>query len=103
MGQRRPAICTSLASESAAFDLRDDVKAAERIGRCERLLDGGDVGRAREVIAQSASIDLPFSGAGLQIQSAARFLAPPDGVRGCRAVSHYLFSPFSLRSRTFGC
>jgi len=70
-----------LSGESTALDLGANVVTSKRVSRRERLLNCGDVRRAREVVAQGASIDQPFSRTGLQVQSADRFLAASNRVR----------------------
>src|SRR5512133_778705 len=57
-----------LAGDAAAVDVRLHVKAAERVGRRERLLDGGDEHGTREVVAERAPVDTPLARAGLQIE-----------------------------------
>src|SRR6185312_887990 len=67
-----------LAGVATAVDVRLHVIAAERIGRHERLLNGRDVRRAREIIAQRAAIHVPLARTGLQEHTAHRFLPAAD-------------------------
>src|SRR5437773_2609964 len=87
----RQAQRTSLSRRSAAFDVRANVIAAKRIGRCERLLDGRHERWAREVISQRASVDVPLARAGPKIDTAHRFLAAANRVNVLR-VGHYFSS-----------
>src|SRR5690242_15340712 len=78
-----------LARLAAALTLRLDIIATERVGRRERLLDGGHERRPREEIAERAPVHVPFSGSGLEVHAARRFLAAADGVNG-RRLHHLL-------------
>src|SRR3712207_3658952 len=49
-----------LPGEPAAGHVRLHVKAAERVGDLERLLDGEHVRGAREVVTERAPIDVPL-------------------------------------------
>ena len=91
---------TSLTGEPAAFDLRFDIVAAERVRNGERLLNGRDVRRTREIISQRAPVNRPLARARLDLQPADGFLAPSDRMS---AIGSHYFSLFLLRSSTFGC
>src|SRR5688572_16649009 len=83
-----------LAGLPAPLHVRLHVVLAERVGRRERLLDGRDERRPREVVAERAPVDVPLARARLQVDSADGFLAAADGVRG--RVGHAT-SPRSCR------
>ena len=86
-GETQRAGLTGLA---AAVDVRLHVVAAEHVGRRERLLDGRDVRRTREVVAERAAVDVPLARARLEVDAADGFFAAADRVNGLMSAMAYL-------------
>src|SRR5918992_196588 len=70
---------SGLPGRAAALEARADVVAPERVGCRKRLLNRADQRRARKVIAERASVDVPLAGARADVYAAHRFLAAADG------------------------
>src|SRR5262245_52271286 len=80
---------TGLTRGATALEIRLDVITTERVGRRERLLNRADQRRPREVVAKRATVDVPLTRTGLEIDAAHGLLAAADGVDALR-VGHVL-------------
>src|SRR5690348_2661389 len=92
---------TRLSTEAAPVEVGLHIILAERVRRAERLLNGRNERRAREIIAQRTPVHIPLAGARPDVQTAHGLLTPANRVRDGR-VGHYLDS-LDLRFRTLGC
>ena len=71
-----------LTSRAAAVDIRLHIVSSKCVRRRERLLNGCHERRARKVITQGATVDVPFAGARLHVHPTHRFLSAADRVDG---------------------